>query len=77
MYRWIEDRVLTLIIDDSYSPQKSKGMSLAETCGRPDCAFKKAAPQQDEFFVKRIIGKRVKVEGGRGRVEEYLVEWDG
>lgn len=47
-----------------------------DTCGRPDCGFK-AIPDEDEYFVKRIIGKRVKHEGGRGRVEEWLVEWEG
>ncbi|KAF5357014.1 hypothetical protein D9756_006536 [Leucocoprinus leucothites] len=48
-----------------------------ETCGRPDCIFKRVSGNQGEYFVKRIIGKRIKVEGGRGGVEEYLVEWDG
>ncbi|KAF9445725.1 hypothetical protein P691DRAFT_675055 [Macrolepiota fuliginosa MF-IS2] len=66
-----------IYLGESSSPMKRRNSTPAETCGRPDCAFKKSTADSDEYFVKRIIGRRVKVEGGRGRVEEWLVEWDG
>jgi len=43
------------------------------TCCRPDCPFKRAT-QEGEYFVKRILGMRVK---NGGHLKEYLVEWDG
>ncbi|KAG6827652.1 hypothetical protein H0H92_010898 [Tricholoma furcatifolium] len=44
-------------------------------CARPDC--NQAARQPDEFFMTAILGRRTKMQGGFGRIYEWLVKWDG
>lgn len=50
--------------------------STSEICARPDCSFRDSSDDR-EFWVNRIVGRKVKVEGGKVRVEVYLVEWEG
>ncbi|XP_006463336.1 hypothetical protein AGABI2DRAFT_225041 [Agaricus bisporus var. bisporus H97] len=60
---------------DSQKNKSRSASSTTEVCARPDCTYKKSS--SDEFWVKRIVGRKTKVEGGSGRVEVYLVEWEG
>ncbi|KAJ4490153.1 hypothetical protein J3R30DRAFT_39677 [Lentinula aciculospora] len=41
-------------------------------CSRPDCTEK---TEEDVFFVERIIGRSIQIEGGVGRKHLWLVKW--
>ncbi|KAF9078772.1 hypothetical protein BDP27DRAFT_1412720 [Rhodocollybia butyracea] len=56
----------------SGKPAPPSSSLLDERCARPDCP---QALEEDIFFVERIIGRRVKVEGGFGRRHLWLVKW--
>ncbi|TFK34480.1 hypothetical protein BDQ12DRAFT_738218 [Crucibulum laeve] len=56
-------------------PHRPLRYTAGSPCSRPDCNRLLAAP--DEYFVSGIVGRKTKVEGGRGRRYLWLVKWDG
>ncbi|KAJ3991963.1 hypothetical protein F5050DRAFT_1791402 [Lentinula boryana] len=43
-----------------------------EDCSRPDCTEK---GEDDIFFVERIVGRRIKIEGSNARKRFWLIKW--
>lgn len=61
--------------DANGSSQKREGDTEATFCGRPDCDHREAPA--DEYFVAGIVGRKIIMTGGHGRLSKWLVKWDG
>ncbi|KAI3618011.1 hypothetical protein WG66_005702 [Moniliophthora roreri] len=52
-----------------------RGTDREESCARPQCPKHKQGQDNNEFFVWGIIGRRTKVESGKGKSYLWLVRW--
>lgn len=59
----------------NFTDPREQSLGDREVCARPDCTHN--VIMDGVFFVSGIVGRRTKVEGGRGRQYIWLVKWDG
>ena len=71
----VKGDVLWSLIVYSMIAEKPAADTEATFCGRPDCDHREAPA--DEYFVAGIVGRKIIMTGGHGRLSKWLVKWDG